>query len=76
MKNNQAWVIIGVVLIVAIGAIWYMTHKVTEVPSDEVTAIVPAQGTVKGGTQTTATKGTTALLLHPARLLQSLRSRV
>lgn len=73
MKNTHAWAIIAVVLVIALGTIWYMTNKAGEVPVTGETATTTAQGTisgkpamgVKGTTSGSATGGTVAGDMRP-----------
>jgi hypothetical protein len=61
MKNNYAWAIIAVVLVVALGAIWYMTKKVSDVPVTEVATSTPATGSAQTTTKGTPARGTTSV---------------
>lgn len=55
MKNTHAWGIIAVVLVLALGVIWYMTSKVDEVPTGAETATTTATTGAKPATGGKAT---------------------
>lgn len=60
MKNNYAWGVIVLVLIVAGGAIWFMMNKTNTVPVDTGAGVTTGTNTTTGTTHTTTTtKGTT-----------------
>lgn len=59
MKNNYAWAIIVLVLIVAGGAIWFMTDSLNKVPANTATITTGTNaGTGTTHTTTTVKKGT------------------